>query len=73
MEVHRGSTSGIPRYMELDRLIETCSTVRTDKHLSYNFPIKNNVIQGDALSLLLSTLAWIMSVGWSRKTKWDRN
>jgi hypothetical protein len=34
-------------------LNETCSKVRTGKHLTDNFPIQNGPEQGDALSPLL--------------------
>jgi hypothetical protein len=44
-------------HMQLVRLIkiylkETCSLVRIGKYLSDNFPIKNDLKQGDALSTL---------------------
>ena len=51
---------GIP--MKLVRLIkmclsETCSTIRVGKNLSDMFPVKNDLKQGDALSLLLVNFA----------------
>jgi hypothetical protein len=51
---------GVP--MKLIRLIEIClnethSKVRIGKHLSENFPIQNDLKQGDALSPLLSNFA----------------
>jgi hypothetical protein len=63
---------GVP--MKLVRLIKMClsetySEVHIGKHLSDNFPIQNGLRQGDAFSPLL----WNMSVGRSRKTKWDWN
>jgi hypothetical protein len=38
-------------------LIETYSRVQVGKHLSYRFPIKNGLKQGDALSPLLLSFA----------------
>jgi hypothetical protein len=51
---------GVP--MKLVRLIEVClnemySTFRIGKHLSDNFPIQNDLKQGDALSRLLFIFA----------------
>jgi hypothetical protein len=52
---------GVP--MKLVRLIKMClketynSKVRIGKHLSDNFPIQNNLKQGDALSPLLFNFA----------------
>jgi len=38
-------------------LSETCSTIRVGKNLSDMFPVKNDLKQGDALSLLLVNFA----------------
>jgi hypothetical protein len=54
---------GVP--MKLVRLIKMClnetySKVRIRKHLSDNFPIENDLKQGDALSPLLLNFALVL-------------
>jgi hypothetical protein len=52
-------------------LNEKCSKVRIGKRLSDNFPIQNDLKQGDASSPLLSFLLYSMPLVRSRKTRWD--
>jgi hypothetical protein len=67
---------GIPR--KLIRLIKMClnetySKIRTGKHLSGAFPIKNGLKQGDALSPLLFNFASKYAIRKAKKIKRDCN
>jgi hypothetical protein len=54
-------------------LNETYSKVRIGKYLSNSFPIQNGLKYGDALSPLLFyfALEYVITLGRSRKTRWD--
>jgi hypothetical protein len=62
--------------MKVVRLIKMClnethSKVHTGKFLFDNFPIQNDLKQGDALSPLLFNCALDMTLGRSGKTRRD--
>jgi hypothetical protein len=60
----------LPIHKKGDKTVIIIGALSLFSTFFFTFPIQNDLEQGDALSLLLSTLLWNTPLGRSKKTRW---